>query len=319
MKPGRLAIALLMLVDLIASPALAQDARSQKLVDGFDGTDFASQGGLYYRENAEQAAGTYSFQNTVKRNGVGALELSVRPLCVANDDECSDRAEIWEKTPLRVPYDEPVWYGFAMKLAEPIPQDDHRYLMAQWKREIGPTAKGDFSPFIALRLNRGKMFFTVETNIIGGRPGTENGQCPAGSTAVSFRPHENQMRALVAFGTDWDDKDMVDFPGCTDRIRIVSHNPLPVATSDWIDFAIYSHPNAKGEGRVEIFANKIWITSVTGHIGHDDAGLGQNQYFKFGPYRAGHEGIWTVYYDDFRRSPDCIDVLGDQKICNTLK
>ena len=40
-----------------------------------------------------------------------------------------------------------------------------------------------------------------------------------------------------------------------------------------------------------------------------DPGLGQNQYFKFGPYRAPHAAEWTLYYDDFRRSPNCADVL----------
>ncbi|WP_250957483.1 polysaccharide lyase [Rhizobium sp. CG5] len=301
-----------MLAGLFADPALTDDGRSQKLTDGFDGTDFASEGGLYYRENDEQAAGTYTFQSAVKRDGPGALELSVRSLCAAGDNACSERAEIWEKTELRVPYDEPVWYGFSMKLAEPVPQDDHRYLMAQWKREIGPTAEGDYSPFIALRLERGRMFFTVETNLIAGGPAAQNGHCPAGSTPVWNRPQDKQMRALVATGTDWDDKGVAEFPDCTDQIRTVTHNPLPVASSDWIDFAIYSHPDAKGKGRVEIFADGIWIATVTGHIGHDDVGLGQNQYFKFGPYRAGHPGIWTVYYDNFRRSPDCIDVLGEE-------
>ena len=311
-------LAMLLFWGIAAGPALADGGRSQKLADGFDGTDFAPEGGLYYRENDEQSAGTYSFQSAVKRHGAGALELSVRAQCAAGDEACSERAEIWEKTELRVPYDQPVWYGFAMKLAEPIPQDDHRYLMAQWKREIGPTAQGDYSPFIALRLERGRMFFTVETNLIPGGPALENGRCPVGSTPVWMRPQDKQMRALVATGPDWDEKAMAEFTGCTDKIRTVTHNPLPVASSEWIDFAVYSHPDAKGNGRVEIFANSIWIATVTGHIGHDDSGLGANQYFKFGPYRAGHPGIWTVYYDDFRRSPDCMDVLGDAESCRLL-
>ena len=42
---------------------------------------------------------------------------------------------------------------------------------------------------------------------------------------------------------------------------------------------------------------------------------GENQYFKFGPYRAAGAGQWTLYYDDFRRSPDCIDVLRDEEAC----
>ena len=317
-KIRHIAVATFVLAGMITGQAFAQDSQSKKLADGFDGTDFAPEGGLYYRENDEQAAGTYTFESDVKLQGTGALKLSVKSLCKPGDDECSERAEIWEKTKLRVPYSEPAWYGFAMKLADPIPQDDHRYLMAQWKREIGPTAKGDFSPFIGLRLDRGKMFFTVETEYLAGGPAQVGGKCPEGSTPVWFRPEEEQMRALVASGTDWDAKDMADFPSCTDKIVTVTHNPLPTASSDWVDFAIYSHPDAHGKGRVEIFADKTWIATVTGHIGHDNAGLGENQYFKFGPYRAGREGVWTVYYDDFRRSPDCIDVLRDEKACAAL-
>lgn len=321
-KPYRFAVVVVAFAGLLAGSVLAEGGSSQKLVDGFDEADFSPEGGLYYRNNAEQAAGRYELQSAVKRTGTGALELSVRPLCATNDDECSERAEIWEKTALRVPYEEPVWFGFAMKLADPVPQDDHRYLMAQWKREIGPEAEGDFSPFLALRLDRGKMFFTVETNYIAGGPvrqGGVAGTCPAGSTPVWFRPETRQMRALAAAGADWAAKDMAEFPDCTDKISIVTHNPLPEASTNWVDFAIYSHPDPDGKGRIEIFADKVWIATVSGHIGHGDLGLGKNQYFKFGPYRAGTTGIWTVYYDDFRRSPDCIDVLGDEKACAAIK
>ena len=121
------------------------------LHDGFDGPDFSPAGGLYYRENFEQSAGKVEFQKAVKLHGDGALKLSVKPLCPADDDGCSERAEIWERTELRVPYDQGVWYGFAVKFADPIPTDDHRYLIAQWKREIDPGAEGDFSPFLALQ------------------------------------------------------------------------------------------------------------------------------------------------------------------------
>ena len=51
----------------------------------------------------------------------GALKLSIKPLCPHAERFCSERAEIWEKTKLRVPYDEGVWYGFAVKFADPVP------------------------------------------------------------------------------------------------------------------------------------------------------------------------------------------------------
>ncbi|MBD9371504.1 heparin lyase I family protein [Rhizobium sp. ARZ01] len=306
---------------LLAAPASssAEDGAQPKLYDGFDGADFSEAGGLYYRENAEQKAGTVTFQSEVKREGAGALKLSIRPLCDAESEGCSERAEIWEKTALRVPYDKGVWFGFSVLFADPIPQDDHRYLIAQWKREIGPDAEGDFSPFLALRLDNGKLFATIESNY---QDGTEAQMkdgvpsCPAGSTPVWLRPETNQMRSLIAYDASWTAEDGKGFPSCTEKLVQTHHgNPLPEPSSGWIDFAIYSKPGPDGTGHIEIFANGKPVVTAKGYIGHNDRGLGENQYFKFGPYRAAGEGEWTLYYDDFRRSPDCIDVLRDEKAC----
>jgi hypothetical protein len=297
----------------LAAPVAAESG-SVVLHDSLDGPDFAESGGLYYRENYEQSAGKVEFQSEVKRSGQGALKLSIKPLCDADSDGCSERAEIWEKTKLRVPYNEGVWYGFAVKFADPIPQDDHRYLIAQWKREIDAGAEGDFSPFLAIRLRNGKLFATVETNYIQpkAQPASNAtaGLCEAGSTPVWLRPETNQMRALVATEAGWTAEDSAIYAACTDAIQVIDHgNPLPTADSGWIDFAIYTKPGPDGSGHIEIFANGKPVVTVKGHIGHADKGLGENQYFKFGPYRAAHSTEWTLYYDDFRRSPDCADVL----------
>lgn len=283
------------------------------LVDGFDGPGFAPEGGLYYKKNFEQSAGTVEFQKAVTRNGGGALKLSVKPLCRAAEEECSERAEIWERTELRVPYDQGVWYGFAVKFADPVPLDDHRYLIAQWKREIDEGAVGDFSPFLALRLNQGKLFATVETNYYPAPAGAglaKDGTCPAGTAPVWLRPETNQMRALAATAADWTAANGALFQSCTDKITITDRgNKLPAPQSGWIDFAIYSKPGPGGNGHIEVFANDKWVVTVKGRIGHADKGLGKNQYFKFGPYRAGHDNEWTLFYDDFRRSPGCAGVL----------
>jgi hypothetical protein len=299
--------------------AKATDPAQEVLRDGFDGKDFSPEGHLYYRNNAEQEAGTYEFQSAVTRNGGGALKLSVKPLCASSKKNCSERAEIWERTSHRVPYDQGVWYGFAVKFADPIPSGDHRYLIAQWKREIGPKAEGDFSPFLALRLNNGKLFATVETNYVAPPTGSGNGDpksCGDTETPVWYRPDTNQMRALIATDSNWTKEDGGEFKNCTNAITITDHgNKLPTPDSGWIDFAIYTQPGPDGTGRIEIFANDKWIVTVKGHIGHADKGLGKNQYFKFGPYRAADTTDWTLYYDDFRRSPNCADVLGDPKLC----
>lgn len=286
---------------------------SQVLHDSLDGPDFSESGGLYYKENFEQSAGTVEFQTAEKFSGSGALKLSIKPLCGAADEGCSERAEIWERTKLRVPYDQGVWYGFAVKFADPIPTDDHRYLIAQWKREIDAGADGDFSPFLALRLRQGKLFATVETNYVAPADKadeTAGPACKPGSTPVWMRPETNQMRALVATDASWTNEDAGLFASCTDAISVTNHgNPLPAPASGWIDFAIYTKPGPDGSGRIDIFANGKPVVTVTGHIGHADKGLGPNQYFKFGPYRAAHTTEWTLYYDDFRRSPNCVDVL----------
>ena len=301
--------------------APAQEWKS-KLVDGFDGDDFTEEGGLYYRDNFEQSAGVMEFQKAEKRNGAGALKLGVKPICPADDDGCSERAEIWEKTPLRVPYDQPVWFGFAVKFADPVPQDEHRYVIAQWKREIGPDAVGDFSPFLALRLYNGRLFATVETNYYPGlseEPKGTPATCAQGTTQVWLRPKTNQIRALVAFDKNFKPDDGALFNACSDKLTVIDRgNPLPLPKSGWMDFAILSKPGPDGTGHIEIFANNQWVVTVKGYIGHNDKGLGENQYFKFGPYRAAAEDEWTLYYDDFRRSLNCEDVLEDAALCATI-
>jgi hypothetical protein len=304
----------------MAGAAMA-DPAAMVLRDGFEGADFAPGGGLYYRINAEQAAGTAVFQDRVVRSGAGALELSVRALCPADSEGCSERAEIWEKTELRVPYDVGVWYGFSVRFAEPIPTDDHRYLIAQWKREIGPEAEGDFSPYLAFRMTNGKLFITVETNYAppAGPPGAGIADCPPGQTPAWLRPETNQMRLLVAAPEGFGPADDGRFTACTDRTSHVTYgNPLPQPQDGWIDFAVWSRPGPDGDGHLEVFANGKRIVTVRGNVGHNDPGLGPDQYFKFGPYRDGAPDPWTLYYDDFRRSPDCLDVLGDAAACAEL-
>jgi hypothetical protein len=304
---------------LTAALMVASDtalAASMKLSDGFEGRDFAAEGGLYYKKNEEQNAGTVEFQSEITRTGEGALKLSVRTHCPEDSESCSERAEVWERPELWVPFDEGVWYGFAVRFAEPIPQDDHRYVIAQWKREIAGTA-GDFSPFLALRLNSGKLFATVETNLVSATRVEAAGKaarCPAGETPVWQRPDTNQTRALVAADRNWSDKTGARFNACTREIVVTSRAPLPSPDAGWIDFAIYSKPDPDGAGHIEIFANSTWIATIKGRIGHGEQGLGPYQYFKFGPYRAAHQGDWSLYYDDFRRSPDCADVL-DRTAC----
>jgi hypothetical protein len=294
----------------IAEAGLAGDAEERwrrPLFDGFDGTDFSPDGGLYYKDNYEQSAGTIEFRPGAGRGGSGALKLAVRQIAPIVDFNHSERAEVWERTALRVPYGQGVWYGFAVKFVEPIPADDHRYVIAQWKREIDPGADGNFSPFLALRLKNGKLYATVETNYIAPADAWRHG---GNAVPTFFRPHANQMRMLVATDPTWTAADASLFTGFTTAISVTDHgNPLPLASSGWIDFAIYAKPGPDGSGHVEIIANGKPVVTVKGPVGHADKGLGRHQYFKFGPYRAGHAGEWTLHYDYFRRSPNRDDVM----------
>ena len=303
MRSGPALWALAGLALLAAGSPRAQDV----LADDFDGTGFSASGRLFYKNNAEQAAGAIRFQSEVVRSGTGALQLSVGESCPKDAPDCSERAEVWEKPSAHVPYLQGAWYGFSVKFGDPVPQDDHRYLIAQWKRAILPGAAGDFSPLLALRLSRGKLFATVETGPLETHPGSPAG-CPAGEAPVFAAKSRQQVRALVATQADWNAEDGQLFKGCAAGIRIDGGGPLPAPASGWIDFAIYSRPGPRGGGRIEIIANGARVASVSGQIGHEGEGLGADQYFKFGPYRAGGTGVWTMYYDSFRRGPRCEDV-----------
>ena len=287
---------------LTSQAALAQAV----LRDDFDGRDFSPAGHLFYKHNFEQDAGTVRFQSDVVRAGKQALQLSVREHCPKGDEDCSERAEVWEKPDAHVPYLQGAWYAFSVKFADPIPRDAHRYVIAQWKREITGNGHSDFSPLLAVRLDGGKLFATVETGTV---PVTRGVACAPGETRVFAKEKRGQTRALVAVQAGWDVADSKLYDACTRAIRITPRGGvLPAPESGWIDFVIYSKPGPSGDGRVEIIANGQWIASVTGQIGHEGEGLGPNQYFKFGPYRAAGKGEWKLYYANFRRGPACRDV-----------
>ena len=304
----------------VAMAATGGDRPGVVLADDFEGQSFSPGGGLYYKHNFEQSAGRVEFQSRDVRFGRQSLALSVKGLCPKAKKGCSERAEVWEKKQYLLAYDEPVWYAFSMKLADPVPTDKHRYLMAQWKRQILPGATTSFSPFLALRLNKGKIIFTVETHQVAVMPltGRRKNGCLAGETLVLDRPHDKQTRALVAWQPDMEPFEWRYYNGCTTAIRVERHNQgLPRATSGWIDFVVFIQTGPDGNGTIRIFANDEPVVTVSGHIGHQGAGLGSKQYFKFGPYRKGKRGLWTVLYDRFRRGPACENV-GSPGLCGKI-
>jgi hypothetical protein len=299
----------------------ADEKRQSLLVDGFETGAFVPQGGLFYKMNAEQRRGIVRFQSDVVRSGKQALELSVVPSCAVSGTECSERAEVWEKPEVLAPYDQPLWYAFSMRLGTPIPQEDHRLVMAQWKREILAGAEGNYSPFLALRLSRGRLIATVvsdeATYAPKGVAPRERGCLPGESPAYAPDAYK-QVRAIVAIedGIAVAHREMT---GCAPNIRMIERGGVwPKADSGWVDFVFMVKPDPAGNGRIEIAANGQWVATIEGAIGHRGPGLDKTQYFKFGPYRAGRPDKWTLYFDDFKRSEACGDVA-PEALCSSIK
>lgn len=289
------------------------------LKDDFESSDFAAGGGLFYKRNKEQERGFVRFQNEVVRFGQQAIELSVDPSCSGSGTECSERAEVWEKPDIVVNYYKPIWYAFSMQLGKPVPRENHRLVMAQWKREIRAGAAGDYSPFLALRLSSGRLVATVVSDKAAWEPkDPRHGStgCPAGHSPAARPDPHNQVRATVAAETAMDEF-FQELPGCSPSIRLVTRAKLPLAESGWIDFVFMVKPDPKGSGAIEIAANGVWVATVEGAIGHDGPGLYDTQYFKFGPYRAGRPDRWTIYFDGFGRSSRCQD-LASAELCATI-
>lgn len=87
----------------------------------------------------------------------------------------------------------------ALRLDDPVPRDDRRYVIAQWKRAIHPAAKGDYSPFRAMRLYSGHLGVTIDTDRVPSYPiGSAErpiriGQCPAETTETSKAIGKSQL------------------------------------------------------------------------------------------------------------------------------
>ena len=270
--------------------------------DPLTGSDFAPGAGIYYRDNFEQRAGHVGFKEGALRDGKATLRLGVSEHCQPGDEECSERAEVWEYPESWAPYQAGIWRGFAVRFVPPIPKDTHRYVIAQWKREIA-GAHGNFSPYFALRMRGGHLFATIETNVLTSTDGPGASSWP--------RPETEQTRILAAVNEGWNPDVAPEYTARTAEIRITPRGaPLPRPSADWIEFAVFTRPGPSGDGRIELFANGGWVMSAEGRIGQGETRLGPRQYFKFGPYRAAAPGDWSLDYADYRRSPRAADVLG---------
>ncbi|MBK1622592.1 hypothetical protein CKO32_03330 [Afifella marina DSM 2698] len=274
---------------------------------------------LYYKDNFEQRAGSYRFVPGAGRDGSTAIELTLKEHCPPKAQDCSERAELWESKNAHLPYGTPVWYRFSVRFVGPRPDGDHRHVLAQWKRTIPKGVPGNSSPFLALRLRDGKLFFTVETELLKpllSADGTKIYPCRPGETEVWNRPYDGQSRGwMIAEGGDRPARHE-EYDACTDEIHVTRFVPvLPEAKDGWFNIVAFTRAGPDGDGRIELFVNGERVAQVTGRIGHHH--LGPNQYFKFGPYRDAGDGTWSLLFDDFARSENCTDMLAE-KICHDL-
>jgi hypothetical protein len=303
-------------------PAVASDPAQLRLRDDFEGPDFSGTSGLYYKDNEEQRAGHFRMQGAIVREGKGALEATVVPRCRPDAGKCSERAEIWERREVLAPYSATLWYAFSMRLDETVLHRDHRYVVAQWKRAIKPGAKIDYSPFLAIRIIRGQLAITVESDAMATRARRETDPphaCAGYGAPAQQRVKVQQTRLLVAVA-DRDRHELSPiFDACAEGAQVIPRGgQFPQTAAGWIDFVFKVKPGPKGDGDIEILANGAWIASVRGRIGHEGPDLGPNQYFKFGPYRdGGLKESWRVVYDAFRRGPACEDVA-EPSLCRRV-
>ncbi|WP_350334195.1 polysaccharide lyase [Coralliovum pocilloporae] len=284
---------------------------SDVLHETFEGTGFTPDGVLFYKDNEEQRAGRYEFQSKVVRSGKQSISLMVEQRCADHDKGCSERAELWERNDLRLPYGTGTWYGFSINVAKPVPKDNIRHVLAQWKRAIDRPSGRNSSPFFAIRMREGIIYATAETHLLEplkNPDGSIKRVCDPGEARIWNRPEDGQSRIFVAANPAMYLMRLDEYSACTDQVTVSRNGfEIPDAESGWVDYSVYVEPDPEGNGRIEFFTNGKHIATVTGAIGHRN--LGPNQYFKVGPYREGNEIPWTLHVDDFRRSSSCKDVL----------
>ena len=192
----------------------------------------------------------------------------------------------------------------------PVPRMiPHRYVIAQWKREIA-GAHGNFQSVfrasdakwadICLQRSRANLLSSTRG------PRRDRRGCD---------PETEQTRILAAVNDGWEP--------ATSR-RSTRHAPSEITVTDagrtlaaspartgWIS-PFTPGPDQSGDGRIELFVNGAWVMSATGRIGHgEEERLGPRQYFKFGPYRGACTwmyGAWTTPTIAGHLMP--LDVLG---------
>ncbi len=216
-----------------------------------------------------------------------------------------------------------VAYSFEMRVESGFPAVDARFVCAQIKAPYYDANGG--SPLIALRIEHGRYFATIEhlyePKDAPFRDGSEQSRyltryvagtgCKGAARAFDHHVFGNsladfkelQVRAMLATDRDGLPPYLDDqFLWCSSGVQVTQGIPLPDDIHDWRRFTMRLAATAKKDedGVVELLVGEpgaaadTLVASATGefgHVGYDDPAINTgppdraHQYFKIGPYR----------------------------------
>lgn len=237
----------------------------------------------------------------------------------------------------RCHFGQDIWYSFSFHITGDFPRTGStRWVIGQWKEET------DGSPFLVQRFDNGVFHITIQRNEDRVLIATAKGDIDAKSIFLSQKfknklkekslltPTAPQFAAAIkdfgpqalnlkAYKKAITDQDLKQFPFIADPKSFskieglkfdISDQPfLPNPSNGWVHMRYRIRGDRKGNGLIEVWANNVKITRVTGKIGNDKFD-GPTQYFKIGHYRDVDTTFKksTLYFDKFKRSLKQSDV-----------
>lgn len=143
---------------LASTIAIAANADYQ---DDFETDDLSS---IWSTERMEPQS--YEIQSSHVRHGEKALKITIHQgdkVEKGSSGELTERDELSERYSLRSKEGVMYEYGFSFFLPEDFPIVPTRLILAQWKQVCPRGTCGKFSPVLALRYQRAKLYLTLQT------------------------------------------------------------------------------------------------------------------------------------------------------------
>ncbi len=261
---------------------------------------------------------------------------------------CWTRSEVGEPSDWRGPWEAAAYYGVSIRLsgagggASNIPRyhdDGHpdngwkteRLIVAQLKHETRPGSPFslDLSPVMALRFEDDQLYLTagIDTPAVR-KPLNSDSECPVGYlrsySHIASKPgapeHDRFYQSRILLAREGDNvpiefKINTPFPDlnaieCVDALEVSGPLRFGALPRDAFFDAVFlvQGQSSASPGRLALWINGRQIVSAIGNIGSYYAG--GNRYFKFGVYGDFPPGkTVSIDYADFRRGPNCLDVL----------